>query len=90
MWVSHCLKLVTKHRLFVTRDMHAAVCGGRAGLCDAMRPASGADLLRYLRKVNFVGELKCGEGAFLTLSKMFQNVLLKAVGRYGKTGLYDT
>ncbi|CAH0585966.1 unnamed protein product [Chrysodeixis includens] len=37
------------------RDMHAAVCGGRAGLCDAMRPASGADLLRYLRKVNFVG-----------------------------------
>ncbi|RVE45868.1 hypothetical protein evm_009467 [Chilo suppressalis] len=37
------------------RDMHAAVCGGRAGLCDAMRPASGSDLLRYLRKVNFTG-----------------------------------
>ncbi|XP_022838061.1 metabotropic glutamate receptor 2-like [Spodoptera litura] len=37
------------------RDMHAAVCGGRPGLCDAMRPASGADLLRYLRKVNFTG-----------------------------------
>ncbi|VVD04782.1 unnamed protein product [Leptidea sinapis] len=35
--------------------MHAAVCGGRYGLCDAMRPASGADLLRYLRKVNFTG-----------------------------------
>ncbi|XP_060803409.1 metabotropic glutamate receptor 2-like [Amyelois transitella] len=37
------------------RDMHAAVCGGRPGLCDAMKPASGADLLRYLRKVNFTG-----------------------------------
>ncbi|CAH4028623.1 unnamed protein product [Pieris brassicae] len=35
--------------------MHAAVCGGRHGLCDAMRPASGAELLRYLRKVNFTG-----------------------------------
>ncbi|XP_049694111.2 metabotropic glutamate receptor 2 [Helicoverpa armigera] len=40
---------------YAIRDMHAAVCGGRAGLCDAMRPASGADLLRYLRKVNFIG-----------------------------------
>ncbi|KAM3962611.1 metabotropic glutamate receptor 2 [Aphomia sociella] len=37
------------------RDMHATVCGGKPGLCDAMRPASGADLLRYLRKVNFTG-----------------------------------
>ncbi|XP_050675733.1 metabotropic glutamate receptor 4-like [Leptidea sinapis] len=40
---------------YAIRDMHAAVCGGRYGLCDAMRPASGADLLRYLRKVNFTG-----------------------------------
>ncbi|XP_026492105.2 metabotropic glutamate receptor 2-like [Vanessa tameamea] len=37
------------------RDMHVEVCGGRHGLCDAMRPASGSDLLRYLRKVNFTG-----------------------------------
>ncbi|XP_047503718.1 metabotropic glutamate receptor 2-like [Pieris napi] len=40
---------------YAIRDMHAAVCGGRHGLCEAMRPASGAELLRYLRKVNFTG-----------------------------------
>ncbi|KAG6449197.1 hypothetical protein O3G_MSEX005931 [Manduca sexta] len=40
---------------YAIRDMHGAVCAGRPGLCDAMRPASGADLLRYLRKVNFIG-----------------------------------
>ncbi|XP_053609541.1 metabotropic glutamate receptor 2-like [Plodia interpunctella] len=40
---------------YAIRDMHAAVCAGRPGLCDAMKPASGADLLRYLRKVNFTG-----------------------------------
>ncbi|XP_039753655.1 metabotropic glutamate receptor 2-like [Pararge aegeria] len=40
---------------YAIRDMHGEVCGGRPGLCEAMRPASGADLLRYLRKVNFTG-----------------------------------
>ncbi|KAL0839164.1 hypothetical protein ABMA28_017132 [Loxostege sticticalis] len=40
---------------YAIRDMHASVCGGRSGLCDAMRPASGSDLLKYLRKVNFTG-----------------------------------
>ncbi|XP_028168949.1 metabotropic glutamate receptor 4-like [Ostrinia furnacalis] len=40
---------------YAIRDMHATVCGGRTGLCDAMRPASGSDLLKYLRKVNFTG-----------------------------------
>ncbi|KPJ01848.1 Metabotropic glutamate receptor [Papilio xuthus] len=40
---------------YAIRDMHLAVCGGRRGLCDAMRPASGAELLSYLRKVNFTG-----------------------------------
>ncbi|KAJ0176873.1 hypothetical protein K1T71_008052 [Dendrolimus kikuchii] len=40
---------------YAIRDMHLAVCGGRTGLCDAMRPASGSDLLRYLRRVNFTG-----------------------------------
>nr|XP_021199674.2 metabotropic glutamate receptor 2 [Helicoverpa armigera] len=37
------------------RDMHAELCGGKPGLCDAMRPASGATLLRYLRQVRFIG-----------------------------------
>ncbi|CAB3236502.1 unnamed protein product [Arctia plantaginis] len=37
------------------RDMHAAVCGVRSGLCDIMRPPSGADLLKYLRNVTFTG-----------------------------------
>ncbi|CAH0585979.1 unnamed protein product [Chrysodeixis includens] len=37
------------------RDMHRELCGGKPGLCDAMRPASGATLLRYLRQVRFIG-----------------------------------
>ncbi|CAD0247129.1 unnamed protein product [Spodoptera exigua] len=37
------------------RDMHADLCHGKPGLCDAMRPASGATLLRYLRQVHFTG-----------------------------------
>ncbi|KAJ0176874.1 hypothetical protein K1T71_008053 [Dendrolimus kikuchii] len=37
--------------------MHLAVCGGRTGLCDATRPASGSDLLRYLRRVNFTASM---------------------------------
>ncbi|XP_061383985.1 metabotropic glutamate receptor 2-like [Danaus plexippus] len=40
---------------YAIRDMHLSVCGGKVGLCDTMRPASGAELLRYLRKVNFTG-----------------------------------
>lgn len=35
--------------------MHKELCGGRSGLCDAMRPTRGADLLKYLRKVEFKG-----------------------------------
>lgn len=37
-------------------DMHKALCNGRPGLCDAMKPTKGADLLKYLRKVNFTGK----------------------------------
>ncbi|XP_028173175.1 metabotropic glutamate receptor 2-like isoform X1 [Ostrinia furnacalis] len=37
------------------RDMHTDLCGGKPGLCEAMRPASGATLLRYLRQVQFTG-----------------------------------
>ncbi|XP_075978181.1 metabotropic glutamate receptor 2-like [Anticarsia gemmatalis] len=40
---------------YAIRDMHAELCGGKPGLCDAMRPASGATLLRYLRQVRFIG-----------------------------------
>lgn len=36
-------------------DMHRTMCNGKPGLCDAMRPTKGADLLKYLRKVNFTG-----------------------------------
>lgn len=35
--------------------MHSTMCKGRPGLCDAMKPTKGADLLKYLRKVNFTG-----------------------------------
>ncbi|XP_050675730.1 metabotropic glutamate receptor 2-like, partial [Leptidea sinapis] len=37
------------------RDMHRDLCGGKAGLCDAMRPVNGPTLLRYLRQVRFTG-----------------------------------
>lgn len=37
--------------------MHKDLCSGVSGLCDAMRPTKGADLLKYLRKVNFIGNV---------------------------------
>ncbi|XP_050327468.1 uncharacterized protein LOC126757529 isoform X1 [Bactrocera neohumeralis] len=40
---------------YALRDMHRDLCGGRPSLCDAMRPTKGADLLKYLRKVQFQG-----------------------------------
>lgn len=40
---------------YALRDMHKELCRGRQGLCDAMKPTKGADLLKYLRKVNFQG-----------------------------------
>lgn len=55
-------KLYTKHIFYPIfqqnfSDMHKALCKGRPGLCDAMKPTKGADLLKYLRKVNFIGKL---------------------------------
>lgn len=38
------------------RDMHKDLCKGRPGLCDAMRPTKGAELLKYLRNVEFQGK----------------------------------
>lgn len=46
---------VTSSPLPIHSDMHKDLCRGVSGLCDAMRPTKGADLLRYLRKVNFTG-----------------------------------
>ncbi|KAM7342468.1 mangetout [Cochliomyia hominivorax] len=40
---------------YALRDMHRDLCGGRPSLCDAMKPTKGADLLKYLRKVQFQG-----------------------------------
>lgn len=37
--------------------MHQEVCRGKKGLCDAMKPTKGSDLLKYLRKVEFRGKL---------------------------------
>ncbi|XP_020712388.2 metabotropic glutamate receptor 2-like isoform X2 [Athalia rosae] len=37
------------------RDMHKAVCHGKPGLCDAMKPTKGTELLKFLRKVDFEG-----------------------------------
>ncbi|XP_049808113.1 metabotropic glutamate receptor 4-like [Schistocerca nitens] len=40
---------------YAFRDMHRELCHGRPGLCDAMKPIKGMELLKYLRKVDFVG-----------------------------------
>lgn len=37
--------------------MHKDHCAGIAGLCDAMKPTNGTELLKYLRKVDFKGKL---------------------------------
>jgi metabotropic X receptor len=38
------------------RLMHQDKCKGVPGICEDMNPNDGAELLRYLRKVKFVGE----------------------------------
>ncbi|XP_019893077.2 metabotropic glutamate receptor 2 [Musca domestica] len=40
---------------YALRDMHRELCGGKPSLCEAMKPTKGADLLRFLRKVEFEG-----------------------------------
>lgn len=35
--------------------MHKDHCNGMAGLCDAMKPTNGTELLKYLRRVDFKG-----------------------------------
>jgi Receptor family ligand binding region. len=40
-------------------DMHKELCHGKKGLCEAMKPTKGSDLLKYLRKVDFRGKISC-------------------------------
>ncbi|CAH1156098.1 unnamed protein product [Phaedon cochleariae] len=40
---------------YAIRDMHQDRCQGYPGLCDAMKPTNGTELLRYLRRVDFEG-----------------------------------
>nr|CAH7761039.1 unnamed protein product [Callosobruchus chinensis] len=40
---------------YAIRDMHRDYCPGVTGLCDAMKPTNGTELLKYLRKVDFQG-----------------------------------
>ena len=37
------------------RDMHKELCNGKAGLCEAMKPIKGTELLKFLRRVTFEG-----------------------------------
>ena len=37
--------------------MHKDLCRGRAGICKKMNPIKGKELLDYLRKVEFLGEV---------------------------------
>lgn len=52
--------------------MHRDLCGGRPSLCDAMKPTKGADLLKYLRKVQFQGK----SGFLLRFIKK-RNIIIK-------------
>lgn len=38
---------------YAFKAMHAKMCKGVPGLCDAMRPIDGTDLLKYLKTVEF-------------------------------------
>ncbi|CRL08038.1 CLUMA_CG021023, isoform A [Clunio marinus] len=40
---------------YALRDMHQELCEGKPGLCEAMRPTKGSELLKYLRNVKFLG-----------------------------------
>ncbi|OAD59765.1 Metabotropic glutamate receptor 7 [Eufriesea mexicana] len=43
---------------YAFRDMHKDLCHGKPGLCDAMKPTKGTELLKYLRRVNFEAVVK--------------------------------
>lgn len=43
-------------------NMHKNLCPGKVGLCSRMDPVDGAELLKYIRSVNFSG-LLCPGGA---------------------------
>ncbi|XP_058833240.1 metabotropic glutamate receptor 8 isoform X3 [Topomyia yanbarensis] len=40
---------------YALKNMHHELCNGKAGLCEEMRPTKGADLLKFLRKADFIG-----------------------------------
>ncbi|XP_058461569.1 metabotropic glutamate receptor 8-like isoform X2 [Malaya genurostris] len=40
---------------YALKNMHHELCNGKAGLCSEMRPTKGANLLKYLRKADFIG-----------------------------------
>uniref|UniRef100_A0A1W7R6Q5 Putative metabotropic glutamate receptor n=1 Tax=Aedes albopictus TaxID=7160 RepID=A0A1W7R6Q5_AEDAL len=40
---------------YAFKNMHQELCGSKPGLCDEMNPTKGADLLKYLRKADFIG-----------------------------------
>ncbi|CAH0772914.1 unnamed protein product [Bemisia tabaci] len=37
------------------KDMHRDLCHNETGLCEAMNPSAGPELLKYLRNVSFIG-----------------------------------
>ncbi|XP_076643569.1 metabotropic glutamate receptor B [Halictus rubicundus] len=40
---------------YAFKDMHKDLCQGKPGLCEAMKPTKGTELLKYLQKVDFEG-----------------------------------
>lgn len=63
--------------------MHRDLCGGRPSLCDAMKPTKGADLLKYLRKVQFKGKLSNRKVKFTGTFTNYELVCAKEAKREG-------
>uniref|UniRef100_A0A8D8HVL6 Metabotropic glutamate receptor 8 n=2 Tax=Culex pipiens TaxID=7175 RepID=A0A8D8HVL6_CULPI len=40
---------------YAFKNMHSELCHGKPGICKSMNPTRGAELLKYLRKADFVG-----------------------------------
>ncbi|XP_055916747.1 metabotropic glutamate receptor 2 [Eupeodes corollae] len=79
---------------YALRAMHNDLCGGLPSLCDAMKPTKGADLLKYLRNVNFTGlsgdEFRFDENGDGPARYNIIHFKQSAVGQYGwvKVGEY--
>ena len=58
--------------------MHKDLCRGRAGICKKMNPIKGKELLDYLRKVEFLGEVNNTKKKSIMKEQLLRNYYLIA------------